>query len=377
MPVPPYGNLGPLNRLYSSNYLEFLAPLAQFQFAAAILDTNGRSSMASREVSDCSRVQLAGGDSFASVGLGLWKIENAVTADMVYAAIKAGYRHLDAACDYGNEREAGEGIKRALSDGLCTRDELWITSKLWNTYHHADHVGPAAQRSLSDLGIDYFDLYLIHFPIPIKYVPIEQRYPPGWHFDPEADEPQMIADSVPISETWAAMERLKINGHARHIGISNFGCSLIRDLLSYATVRPSVLQVESHPYLVQPKLLRYCQQENIAFTGFSPLGAPSYVPLGMAQASDSVLELDCVQAIAAKHNKTPAQVVLRWGVQRGTAVIPKTSSPARLLENIDIFDFQLTEEEMQQIAALDSNRRFNDPGEFCESAFGCYFPIYE
>lgn len=333
--------------------------------------------MVSGDVSDCSRVQLAGGDSFAAVGLGLWKIENAVTADMVYAAIKAGYRHLDAACDYGNEREAGEGINRAISDGLCSRDELWITSKLWNTYHHAEHVELAAQRSLSDLGIDYFDLYLVHFPIPIKYVPIQQRYPPGWLYDPEADQPRMIADAVPISETWSAMEKLYRSGQTRHIGISNFGCSLIRDLLSYATVRPSVLQVESHPYLVQAKLLRYCQQEQIAFTGFSPLGAPSYVPLGMAQASDSVLELECVRAIAADHKKTAAQVVLRWGVQRGTAVIPKTSNPARLAENIDIFDFILSDDEMQQIAALDSNRRFNDPGEFCESAFGCYFPIYE
>ncbi|GAB5404938.1 MAG: aldo/keto reductase [Aureliella sp.] len=326
---------------------------------------------------DCGSLHLANGDRVASVGLGLWKIENSATADMVYSAIKAGYRHLDAACDYGNEKEAGQGIRRAIDDGLCTREELWVTSKLWNTYHHGDHVKPALEKSLADLGLEYLDLYLIHFPIATKYVAIEHRYPPGWFFDPAIESPKMVADSVPVSETWGAMERLHESGLVRHIGISNFGCSLIRDLLSYASVRPSVLQVESHPYLVQDKLLRYCQQENIAYTAFSPLGAPSYVPLGMATNSDSVLELDIVKSIASQHGKSPAQVVLRWGVQRGTAVIPKTANPARLAENIDLFDFSLSVDEMSAIASLDQNRRFNDPGVFCEQAFGCYFPIYE
>ncbi len=296
---------------------------------------------------------------------------------MVYSAILAGYRHLDAACDYGNEKEAGEGIARAINDGLCTREELWITSKLWNTYHASKHVKPAIERSLSDLGVDYLDLYLIHFPITLKYVPMEQRYPPGWFYDPASDAPQMETDRVPISETWAAMEQLHADGLAKHIGISNFGCSLIRDLLSYANVRPSVLQVESHPYLTQEKLLRYCREEQIAYTAFSPLSAPSYVPLGMATAGESVLEKSSVQEIAKAHGKTPAQVVLRWGVQRGTAVIPKTSNPVRLAENINLFDFELTAEEMAQIASLDMGKRFNDPGAFCEPAFGCFYPIYE
>lgn len=322
-------------------------------------------------------IKLASGEELPQVGLGLWKIDNANTADMVYAAIKAGYRHLDAACDYGNEVEAGQGIRRAIEDGLCTRDDLWVTSKLWNTYHHAEHVRPAIEKSLKDLGLDYLDLYLIHFPIPIKYVPIEQRYPPGWLFDPDAQSPRMEADSVPIRETWQAMEQLHSAGLAKHIGVSNFGCSLIRDVLSYANVRPTVLQVESHPYLVQEKLIRYCQQEQIAYTAFSPLGAPSYVPLGMATESDSVLEQACVKEIAAAHVKSPAQVVLRWGVQRGTAVIPKTSNPKRLAENIDLFEFELSVEEMKTIAGLDQNRRFNDPGVFCEAAFGCFFPVYE
>ncbi len=326
---------------------------------------------------DVASVKVASGASLPSVGLGLWKIANSDASEMVYQAARAGYRHLDSACDYGNEREVGDGIQRVIRDKVCSRDDLWITSKLWNTYHHPQHVRPALERTLRDLQVDQLDLYLIHFPITLKHVPIEQRYPPGWFYDPNAAKPKMETDSVPIAETWRAMEEIYNAGLARHIGISNFGCSLIRDLLSTATVRPTVLQVESHPYLTQEKLLRYCQQEQIAYTAFSPLGAGSYIPLGMATESESVLNQPLVQAIAAAHSKTPAQVVLRWGVQRGTAVIPKTSRPERLIENLAIFDFELTSQEMQSIASLDRNQRFNDPGVFCESAFGCYYPIYE
>jgi D-xylose reductase len=173
------------------------------------------------------------------------------------------------------------------------------------------------------------------------------------------------------------MEELVNAGLVRNIGVSNFGVSLIRDLLTQSRIRPSVLQVESHPYLVQSKLIRYCQQESIAVTAFSPLGAPSYVPLGMAQASDSVLEVPLVKDIAKSRGKTPAQVVLRWGVQRGTSVIPKSSRPERLRENLSLDDFSLTADEMAAISSLDRNQRFNDPGEFCEKAFHTFFPIYE
>ncbi len=328
-------------------------------------------------MNNCESIPLANGDMLPTVGLGLWKIDNATTSQMVVAAIEAGYRHLDAACDYGNEREAGEGIRQALAQGLCTREELWITSKLWNTFHAREHVRPAIERSLADLGLDYLDLYLIHFPITLKYVSPEQRYPPGWFFDDSVDQPRMETSGVPIAETWGAMEEVQIAGLTKHIGVSNFGCALIRDLLSYASVRPSVLQVESHPYLVQEKLHRYCQQEQIAYTAFSPLGAGSYVPLGMAEASDSVLEQPIIQEIASRHAKSPAQIVLRWGVQRGTAVIPKTSRVERLRENISLYDFRLSDQEMSHINGLDRQQRYNDPGVFCEQAFGCFYPIYE
>jgi D-xylose reductase len=312
-----------------------------------------------------------------SVGLGFWKVEQTAAAALTVEAVKIGYRHLDCASDYGNEANVGDGIAQVARQGLCARDALWVTSKLWNTYHRPEHVKPALQRSLRDLKLDYLDLYLIHFPIALQYVPIDTRYPAGWFADPNASPPRMIPDAVPIRETWQAMEELVDAGLVRSIGISNFGVSLIRDLLSQCRIRPSVLQIESHPYLVQSKLVRFCREASIAVTAFSPLGAPSYVPLGMATESDSVLNHPVVQSIANAHRRTAAQIVLRWGIQRGTSVIPKTSKIERLRENMDLATFSLTQSEMDSIQSLDKNRRFNDPGAFCESAFGCFFPIYE
>ena len=311
------------------------------------------------------------------VGLGYWKVPSSDAASLTVDAIKIGYRHLDCASDYGNESGVGDGIAAAMKQGLCHRDDLWITSKLWNTFHRPEHVKVALKRSMRDLRVDILDLYLIHFPIALQYVPIERRYPAGWFADPDTTAPRMVPDSVPIQETWHAMEELVEAGLVRSIGVSNFGTSLIRDLLSQCQIRPSVLQVESHPYLVQPKLLRYCQQESIAYTAFSPLGAPSYVSIGMATEGESVLNHPLLKQLAAEHRRTPAQVVLRWGVQRGTAVVPKTCKVDRLRENLHLEGFQLTTQEMEAISNLDRNHRFNDPGVFCEKAFGCFFPIYE
>ncbi|HUQ71754.1 MAG TPA: aldo/keto reductase [Planctomycetaceae bacterium] len=320
---------------------------------------------------------LRTGDKLPAVGLGLWKLPRPSVAERIQQAISAGYRHFDCACDYGNEAEVGDGLRSALKTGLCRRDELWITSKLWNTYHARQHVRQAAERSLSDLGLDHLDLYLVHFPIATEFVPFETRYPPGWFFDPAVAEPKMHPARVPISETWSAMEDLVRTGLVRNIGVCNFNIGLLRDLLSYATIPPAVLQVELHPYLAQTKLLRYCHEQQIAVTGFSPLGAASYVSIGMAGPRDSVLDEPVVRAAAAAHRRTTAQIVLRWGVQRGTAIVPMTSRPERLAENLSLFDFALTDDEMTAITALDRHRRFNDPGEFCERAFHTFFPIYE
>ena len=317
------------------------------------------------------------GKSMPTVGLGLWKIDPGAVADAVYQAIKVGYRHLDSAADYGNEKEVGEGIALAITDGLCSRDELWVTSKLWNTYHRREHVEAACRKSLEDLGLDYFDLYLVHFPIALSYVDFNDRYPPEWIFDPEAENPGMRLDAVPLSETWGAMEKLVEVGLCRQIGICNYSTSLVHDLMSYARIKPAMLQVESHPYHTQEALLRTAQQYGIAVTAFSPLGALSYVSLDMATVNDSVLTEPVVMAAAQRIGASAAQVVLRWGIQRGTAVIPKTSNPQRLMENLNLSELTLKEDEMAAISALNQNRRFNDPGHFCEAAFNTFHSIYD
>jgi D-xylose reductase len=322
-------------------------------------------------------LQLASGDHMPAIGLGLWKIEREQAARTVSDAVACGYRHLDSACDYGNEAEVGNGLKRVLQSGLCRREELWVTSKLWNTYHAGEHVRPALERSLRDLQLDYLDLYLIHFPLALKYVPFEERYPPGWFYDPASPQPRIELAPIPIRETWQAMEQLVRDGKVRNIGVCNFNVSVLRDLKSYAEIAPAVLQVELHPLLTQEKLLRYCQQENIVVTAFSPLGAASYFQLGMAGEGESLLEQPIVRELTMRHRRSPAQIVLRWGIQRGTAVIPKSKRIDRLRENLAIFDFELSADEMNALSDLNRNRRFNDPGEFCEKAFNTFVPIYE
>jgi len=312
-----------------------------------------------------------------AVGFGLWKIARENTAAMVFQALQAGYRHLDSAADYGNEAEAGEGIRRAIDQGICTREELWVTSKLWNTFHRPEHVREACEKNLADLGVDYLDLYLVHFPIALKYVPITERYPPEWIFDPQAEQPEMVTDPVPLADTWRAMEALVQAGLVRNIGVCNYNSALVHDLMAYATIKPAMLQVESHPYLTQERLIRLAQQYDIAVTAFSPLGAGSYVELDMASEQESVLDQAVVTTIAERLQRSPAQVVLRWGIQRGTAVIPKTSRVERLAENLAVFDFTLNDDDMAAISALNRNRRFNDPGMFCEQAFGHFYPIYD
>ena len=317
------------------------------------------------------------GQLMPAVGLGLWKLDLDEVADTVYNAIKTGYRHLDSAADYGNEKQVGEGIARAIADGLCRREDLWITSKLWNTFHRQEHVQAACKKSLDDLGIEYFDLYLVHFPIALKYVDFNDRYPPEWIFNPGDEYPVMEPDAVPLSETWTAMEGLVENQLARKIGVCNYSAVLLHDLMSYARIKPAMLQIESHPYLTQEALIRTAQAYNIAVTAFSPLGALSYVSIDMATAGDSVLSEPVVIKAAERAGATPAQVVLRWGVQRGTAVIPKTSKAERLMENLSLSNFSLTDDEMASISSLNQNRRFNDPGVFCEGAFGKFHSIYD
>lgn len=316
-------------------------------------------------------------NTMARIGFGLWKIAQEDTADCVVEAVRAGYRHFDSAADYANEAQTGAGLARAMAEGLVRREDLWITSKLWNTFHAPEHVEQACRKSLADLGLGYLDLYLIHFPIALEYVPIADRYPPEWLYDPDAANPVMKPARVPLHQTWAAMEALVDKGLVKNIGVCNYNSALIHDLMTYARVKPAMLQIEAHPYLTQDKLIRCAKGYGIDVTAFSPLGAQSYFELGMAAEGESLLGAAPVMVAAQAHGKSPAQVLLRWGVQRGTAIIPKTTRPERMRENLAIDDFSLSQVEMAAISALNQNRRFNDPGVFAEAAFNTFHPIYD
>ena len=207
--------------------------------------------MATRESYSMASITLRGGARMPAIGLGCWKIGKSACAGAVYEAIRAGYRALDCACDYGNEAQVGEGIKRAIDEGIVARKDLFVTSKIWMTYHAADKVEPALQRSLSDLQLEYLDLWLIHFPISLKFVPFETRYPPEWVHDPSAAAPRMVYDDVPLIETFRAMRALSgPAARVRHVGVCNMTTGLLADL-SRACSReriepPEVLQVEMH-----------------------------------------------------------------------------------------------------------------------------------
>ncbi|CAK9009559.1 Probable NAD(P)H-dependent D-xylose reductase xyl1 (XR) [Durusdinium trenchii] len=321
-------------------------------------------------------VRLPNGDFMPRLGLGLWKVPKEATAGVVVAAIKAGVRHLDCACDYANEKEVGDGIQEALSQGLVKREDLFVVSKLWNTYH-GDHVEAACRKTLDDLQLDYVDLYMIHFPIPQKFVPFEKRYPPEWFFDPEAENPRVELSRIPISKTWRNMEALVTDGLARSIGVCNFNIQTLREMMSYAKYPPAVLQVEIHPLNSQEKLVTYAAEQGIQVVAFSPLAHSSYVEIGFASETQSVLTNPDVEAIAAKHGGTPHQVLLRWALQRGTQAVFKSSKPDHIASNLEAFSLNLDEEDMDKIDALNLNLRFNDPGKFCEREFNTFCPIYE
>eukprot|EP00934_Nitzschia_sp_Nitz4_P003044 Nitzschia sp. Nitz4//scaffold1_size375055//307734//308714//NITZ4_000323-RA/size375055-processed-gene-0.462-mRNA-1//-1//CDS//3329541186//3034//frame0 len=304
---------------------------------------------------------------------GFWKVPREVCADVCFEAIRAGYRRLDCACDYGNEAEVGEGIARALKDGLCTREDLFITSKLWNTYHSPEHVAKACKRSLDDLQLSYFDEYLIHFPISMEFVPFEAKYPPEW----TNMEGKMVLVPQDMCATWAAMEGLVGAGLTKSIGVCNFSTQLLRQIFSTCKIRPVTLQIELHPHNSQERLVRFAHEQGMKVTGFSTLGASSYLELNMATDNELLLKDPMVVAIASAHKKLPAQVLIRWAMQRNTFPLTKTCKMERMTENRNVFDFTLSEDEMKKINSLNKNKRYNDPGDFCEGGMGTFCPIYE
>ncbi|KAF2481643.1 NADP-dependent oxidoreductase domain-containing protein [Neohortaea acidophila] len=315
-------------------------------------------------------VKLNNGKQMPLVGFGLWKVNNDTCADQVYNAIKTGYRLFDGACDYGNEKEAGQGVKRAIDEGLVKREELFIVSKLWNSFHDKERVGPICKRQLADWGLEYFDLFIIHFPIALKYVDPSVRYPPGFFIE---DNKTIELSKTSLETTYHAMEELYDAGLIRAIGISNYTGALILDVERYAKHLPQTLQIEHHPYLVQQDLIDLCHNRGIAVTAYSSFGPQSFLEMNMQSAQDTplLMEHDVIKGIAAKHGKTPAQVLLRWSTQRNIAVIPKSNNQTRLAQNLDVCGFEMSEAELKSISALDKDLRFNNP-----TNYGFPIPIF-
>ena len=222
-------------------------------------------------------VQLASGHSMPLVGFGLWKVPAESAADTVYNAIKAGYRLFDGAYDYQNEKEAGQGIKRAIDEGLIKRGDVFVTTKLWNNYHRRDNALRMAKAQNEAWGLGYIDLYLIHFPVPLKFVEPETLRYPAWWMDPEHTRVEL--EKTPFQETWQALEEVVDMGIAKSIGVSNVQAQLLYDLQSYARHPVSSLQIEHHPYLVQPELIDLAKHLGVVVTAYSSFGPQSFLEL--------------------------------------------------------------------------------------------------
>ena len=287
------------------------------------------------------------GDQMPMLGLGTWKTDNQAIRPVIKQAINIGYRHIDCAAVYGNEAGIGGALSEAIKANEVTREELWITSKLWNNAHKADDVLPALKKTLHNLQLDYLNLYLIHWPVAVK---------PEVGF-PQSDDDYLSLEELPIIETWQAMEACVSAGLIKHIGVSNFSVPKLKDLITLCKIKPEVNQVELHPLLQQADLKNYCDTENIILTAYAPLGSADRPAFFLEDNSPTLLELPLIHQIATAHNATPAQVLLAWGIQRGTIVIPKTVNPDRMKENRAAIDLSLSDEEMAQIQSLDQHCR--------------------
>jgi 2,5-diketo-D-gluconate reductase A len=275
-------------------------------------------------MSDVPSIQLNNGRPIPQLGFGVFLVPPEDTVATVAEALRVGYRHIDTAEMYGNEKEVGQ----AIAESGLHRDDIYITSKLDNGYHLPDDARRAFEGTLAALGVDQIDLFLIHWPLPTRY---------GGDF----------------VSTWKTLEEFYRDGRARSIGVSNFHANHLNRLFAETGVRPAVNQVEVHPYLVQDELRAVCADHQIAVEAWSPLGR------------GTVLDDPTITAIAGRAGKTSAQVVLRWAIQRGDIVFPKSMRRERMVENFDIFDFELSGEDMAAISALDRGERVGpDPETF-------------
>ena len=292
--------------------------------------------------------KLNNGNSIPILGLGTWESEkNLVGSTVKFAIAQAGYRHIDCASIYGNEKEIGEALTDVVNTAV-TREELFITSKLWSTDHRPEYVEEACRKTLADLHLEYLDLYLMHFGIAFKH---------GGDLEPLDENGKVITDAVSIQETWQAMEDLVKKGLVKSIGVSNFTTIMLIDLLTYAKVKPAMNQIELHPYNTQIELVDFCKRKDIAVTAYSPLGRQGVKEIKSPKLFDEPI----IKVLAKKHKRTPAQILLNWAIGRGTIAIPKSVIQKEIAENIKVFDFELADEEKTEINSLNHSRRLVDP----------------